>query len=112
MNRNVNSSIGSTLSDELPVSYHPGPISHLITSFASLEELGKATLPHFSQLTAQEKRVLALVAEGLSNPEIATLLSISRATVQNHRASIRSKLDIDSEVDYVKLAVAHDLISL
>lgn len=112
MGKSVNIPIEAIGSDESSGNHYPGPITHLIASFASLNELRRTTMAGFSQLTPKERTVLESVAEGLSNPQIAKQLSITRATVQNHRASIRRKLNINSDVDYVKIAVAHDLISL
>lgn len=112
MSKLANIPVDPACNRKFPSSYLPGPITHLMASFVSLNELSEATMASFSQLTLKEKSVLKLVAEGLSNPQIAERLAVSRATVQNHRANIRCKLDINSEVDYVKIAVAHDLISL
>ncbi len=65
----------------------------------------------FQTLTGREVEVLTLLAEGLNNPAIAEELDISRATVQNHRAKIRDKLGISSQVGFVKYALAYELIS-
>jgi DNA-binding CsgD family transcriptional regulator len=54
-------------------------------------------------LTETENRVLALVAEGKSNPEIATIMFLSRRTVASHVSSILSKVQLTSRVE---LAVA------
>ena len=45
-------------------------------------------------LTAQEKRVLGLIAEGETNKEIASALNISPATVKRHTENILSKLGV------------------
>lgn len=47
-------------------------------------------------LTAQERRVAELAAEGLSNPEIAQTLFVSRKTVETHLGHVYQKLDISS----------------
>lgn len=48
------------------------------------------------QLTPSERRVAHLAASGLSNPEIAKVLSVSRKTVEMHLRGAYRKLDIDS----------------
>jgi DNA-binding NarL/FixJ family response regulator len=63
-------------------------------------------------LTAREREVLKLVADGLSNKEIAARLRISVRTVENHRASIMRKLDLKSVVDLVKYAIACGLTQI
>jgi DNA-binding NarL/FixJ family response regulator len=50
-------------------------------------------------LTATEQRVAALVADGLSNPDIATVLFLSRRTVQTHVSHIIAKLGVRSRVE-------------
>lgn len=49
------------------------------------------------ELTLQERRVLAAIAEGYDNQAIAKLLTIEKGTVENHINSIYSKLGIGSE---------------
>ena len=56
-------------------------------------------------LTSREREVLKLIAEGKSSKEIANLLFISVFTVNNHRASIMEKLDLNKATDLVKYAI-------
>lgn len=63
------------------------------------------------RLTTREKVVLELAAEGLSNAEIATRLSISRRTVESHRASLMQKLRVRSQTDLVRYAIRNHIIS-
>ena len=47
-------------------------------------------------LTPTERRVAGLVADGLSNPEVAQTMFVTRGTVETHLGSIYRKLDIAS----------------
>jgi DNA-binding NarL/FixJ family response regulator len=55
-------------------------------------------------LTGREREVLALLAIGHTNPEIATLLYLSPRTVEPHRANIQRKLGVRSRADLVRAA--------
>ncbi|HLH98141.1 MAG TPA: response regulator transcription factor [Xanthobacteraceae bacterium] len=62
-------------------------------------------------LTAREREVVQLIAEGNSNKKIAHLLSISVKTVETHRSASMRKLDIHSTAELVRYAVRHRLIT-
>lgn len=61
-------------------------------------------------LTAREREVLHLVAEGRTNKEIAHLLAISIKTVETHRSAIMRKLDIHETASLVRYAIRRGLI--
>jgi len=55
-------------------------------------------------LTPRERDVLLLVADGMSNAQIATALFLSQATVKSHLRSILSKFHLSSRTEVVALA--------
>jgi len=63
-------------------------------------------------LTPREQEVLTLIAQGLSNNEIADQLVISAKTVDRHRENIMRKLNLHNRVDLVKYALRKGLIDL
>jgi len=66
----------------------------------------------YSELTPREREVLVLIAEGLSNAEIADDLVISVKTVDRHRENIMRKLNMHNRIDLVKYAIRTGLIEL
>jgi NarL family two-component system response regulator LiaR len=63
-------------------------------------------------LSDREREVLALLVEGLSNPEIAARLSVSRSTAKAHVSNILSKLGVSNRAEAVALAVQHNLVTI
>jgi len=61
--------------------------------------------PQYDPLTTREREVLKLIAEGNSNKEIADYLFISVRTVENHRANVMRKLNIQSTANLIKYAI-------
>jgi DNA-binding NarL/FixJ family response regulator len=61
-------------------------------------------------LTAREREIVQLLAEGRSNKEVASNLAISTKTVETHRASIMRKLNLDSLSDLVRYAIRNKII--
>jgi two-component system response regulator NreC len=65
----------------------------------------------YEQLTAREKEVLKLTAEGHTLREIAEILIISPKTVEGHKTNLMTKLNIHSRTDLIKYAVRKGIIS-
>jgi FixJ family two-component response regulator len=72
---------------------------------AQIAELQK----RYMLLTPRERQVVAMVASGLVNKQIANELSISEVTVKMHRSSAQRKLRAKSAVGLVKMAQALDI---
>ena len=64
-----------------------------------------------TDLTEREREVLALVVRGLTNPQIATALVVSRSTVNFHVSSILGKLKVATRAQAVAVALQNHLIS-
>jgi NarL family two-component system response regulator LiaR len=62
-------------------------------------------------LTPREREVLALMVEGMTNPEIAKRLSISRATASAHVSHILSKLGVSNRAEAIVLAVRSKIVN-
>ena len=63
-------------------------------------------------LTARQREVLQLVAEGRGTKEIATVLNVSVKTVEFHKSRIMQQLDIHTTADLTKYAITHGITGL
>lgn len=61
-------------------------------------------------LSAREREVLQLIAEGKTNKEIATTLSLSVYTVEAHRGRLMEKLNLHSTGELVRFAIRNGMI--
>ena len=66
----------------------------------------------YEDLTARELQVLQLAADGLSNKEIATRLTISEKTAKNHVANIFAKLQVNDRTQAVVYALRAGLVTM
>jgi len=66
-----------------------------------------ATDSAFAALSARERQVLALMADGLSNADIGERLQISEKTVRNHASNVFDKLGVWSRAQAIVFARDH-----
>jgi DNA-binding NarL/FixJ family response regulator len=77
-------------------------VSHLLADNSSV----------ISALTAREREILQLLAEGISAKEIAGTLNLSVKTIETHRSRLMEKLDVKSIAELTKIAIREGLTSL
>lgn len=63
-----------------------------------------------SSLTGRELEVLTYIAKGYSKKEIATMMHLSVKTIENHTASVMTRLDIHDRVQLTRFAIREGLI--
>ncbi len=73
------------------------------------EQARKREESAFSDLTEQELKVLAYLAEGKTNREIADVLSLGEGTVRNYVSSVFSKLHVNNRAEAAAYAAAHNI---
>ncbi len=83
----------------------------VLSSYVGREIKAKGT-GRLSLLTRREREVCHLLAYGHTSPEIAKKLSISGRTVESHRTSIMSKLELRGRAELVRFAIDHGLMKL
>jgi two-component system response regulator DevR len=76
--------------------------------FAKVREARRRERAHaFAELTGQEMQILALVAQGKTNPEIGTEILLSSKTVRNYVSVILGKLNLSSRAEAAAYAARH-----
>jgi DNA-binding NarL/FixJ family response regulator len=86
----------------------PTVTTRLISEFTRMKPRG--TMPSLSSLTPRETEVLRLIAEGLSNTEIAARLVVTEETVKTHVSRVLSKLALRDRTQAVVAAYESGLI--
>ena len=89
----------------------PRMLSQLVDDFRSRVK-SSARMPRFATLTAREKEVLKMLAEGQSVKEIACDLNLSVKTVEAHKFNLMRKLDIHNKAQLVQYAIQKKIIQI
>jgi DNA-binding NarL/FixJ family response regulator len=92
-------------------SFFSPKVSHILQEdyTRALEDRGAEDT--YELLTAREREILQLVAEGKTNKEIASMLNLSLYTVDTHRTHILQKLNLHSVAELILYAVRKRIIS-
>jgi two-component system, NarL family, response regulator LiaR len=85
----------------------PAVAGKILDQVASKQDLPQTMIT--DQLTEREVDVLRLIAQGLSNTEIAARLHLSEGTVRNHVSTIFSKLEVPDRTQLAIIAIRHGL---
>lgn len=88
----------------------PAITQRLINEFVRRPPPGSLTPTELSELTPRELEVLKLIARGLSNAEIASVLFLSEATIKTHVTHVLTKLRLRDRVQAVVLAYESGLV--
>jgi DNA-binding NarL/FixJ family response regulator len=84
----------------------------IFEDFYTVEKLKSPKKAVANQLTKRENEVLALVATGKTNREIAEVLFISVKTVETHKTHILMKLGLNNNSELIRYAIKHNIISI
>ena len=92
--------------------YLSPPLADLVMEDYVRRANGGAGGTELDKLSAREREILQLVAEGRSSAQVAEMIHISVRTVDTHRYNVMQKLNIHSIAGLTKFAIAHGLTSL
>lgn len=84
----------------------------IFEDFYTVEKMKRSKRMLSNQLTQRESEVLALVAGGKSNREVAEALSISVKTVETHKTHILMKLGLNNNKELIRYAIKHKIIGV
>lgn len=76
----------------------------------SLIELKEQLTKPVPIISSREKEVLKLIADGLTNPQIADKLFISLHTAVSHRKNLLTKFEVNNTASLIKLATKHSIV--
>jgi DNA-binding NarL/FixJ family response regulator len=92
--------------------YLSPPLADLVMEDYVRRANGEKMGTELDKLSAREREILQLVAEGRSSAQVAGMIHISVRTVDTHRYNVMQKLGIHSIAGLTKFAIAHGLTSL
>ena len=91
--------------------YFSAPLSESIINAYTAQLQSETEEDPSKLLTAREREVLSLAAQGYNNAEIARRLNISPRTASTHRSNLMSKLNIHNQVELVRFALDQNILT-
>jgi two-component system response regulator NreC len=90
--------------------FSPGVTAVLVEDYVRTLQ-ARGLTDSYELLTAREKEVLQLLAEGRTNKEVATILDLGLSTVETHRGNLMQKLSLHNTAEIVLYAVRKGIIA-
>ena len=76
----------------------------------NLSSAEKQDMDNIPVLSSREKEVLELIADGLTNPQIAAKLFFSMHTVDSHRKNLLTKFAVNNTASLIKMAAKYNFV--
>ncbi|MGH9680676.1 MAG: response regulator [Candidatus Acidiferrales bacterium] len=92
--------------------FSPRVATTVLESFLQKSAAQPAFEAQNASMTAREREIIQLLAEGKSNKEVASVLNLTVKTAETHRANIMRKLNSHSVSDLVRYAVRNQMIQV
>ncbi len=94
--------------EEAVLSVHEGKL--YMSLDINLSSSDKQELNNIPVLSSREKEVLQLIADGMTNPQIAAKLFLSMHTVDSHRKNILTKFAVNNTASLIKMAAKYNFV--
>ncbi len=91
---------------------YPSAAKLVVEDYLEKLKTGQEPASRYDALTDREREILALVAEGHTNREIADSLFISVKTVETHKSNIMEKLNLHKRAELVRYAINKGLLQM
>lgn len=92
--------------------YYCSEVSVLLIKKIKESNLSSDKKPQVAELTPREQEIIKLICKGHSNKEIATILNLSKRTVEGYREKIMSKVQARNSLDIMTYAIKNNLYKI
>ncbi|HEY0067301.1 MAG TPA: response regulator transcription factor [Flavisolibacter sp.] len=92
--------------------YYCSEVSVLLIKKIKESNLNSDKKPQVAELTPREQEIIKLICKGHSNKEIATILNLSKRTVEGYREKIMSKVQARNSLDIMTYAIKNNLYKI